>query len=51
MGNEALLPLVNPNVASMPLGFAGAVLGTLLGGVTEHSRRDSTKSPSGLRPP
>jgi len=32
MGDQALVPLVNPTLLSMPLGFAGAVLGTLLGG-------------------
>ena len=28
----AIFPLINPSIASVPLGFAGAVLGTLLGG-------------------
>ncbi|MEJ7872858.1 MAG: cation acetate symporter, partial [Rubrobacteraceae bacterium] len=32
LGEEALFSLVNPTVLSMPIGFAGAVLGTLLGG-------------------
>ena len=32
LGEEAIFPLVNPTLVSMPLGFAGAVLGTLLGG-------------------
>jgi cation/acetate symporter len=32
MGEEAIFPIVNPTVVSLPLGFAGAVLGTLLGG-------------------
>ncbi|MDP9406410.1 MAG: cation acetate symporter [Actinomycetota bacterium] len=32
LGPEAVFPLVNPTLLSMPLGFAGAVLGTLLGG-------------------
>ncbi len=31
LGQEAIFPLVNPTLVSMPLGFAGAVLGTLLG--------------------
>lgn len=31
MGNEAIFPLVNPTVISMPLGFLGAVLASLLG--------------------
>lgn len=31
LGPAAISPLVNPTVVSMPLGFAGAVLGTLLG--------------------
>lgn len=29
---DAVFPLVNPTLASMPLGFAGAIVGTLLGG-------------------
>lgn len=32
LGEEAIFPIVNPTVVSMPLGFAGAALGTLLGG-------------------
>jgi cation/acetate symporter len=32
MGNDALWPLVNPTIVSMPLGFLGAVLGTWLAG-------------------
>lgn len=32
LGADAVFPLVNPTVVSMPLGFAGAVLGTVLGG-------------------
>ncbi len=32
LGEGAIFSLVNPTVFSMPLGFAGAVLGTLLGG-------------------
>lgn len=32
MGEAAIFPIVNPTIVSMPLGFAGAVLGTLLGG-------------------
>jgi len=32
LGERALFSLVNPTVLSMPLGFAGAVLGTFLGG-------------------
>ena len=28
----AIFPLINPSIVSVPLGFAGAVLGTLLGG-------------------
>ena len=31
LGKEAVFSLVNPTVLSMPLGFAGAMLGTLLG--------------------
>jgi cation/acetate symporter len=31
-GADAIWPLVNPTVASLPLGFLGAVLGTLLAG-------------------
>lgn len=31
-GSDALWPLVNPTIVSMPLGFLGAVLGTLLAG-------------------
>jgi cation/acetate symporter len=31
-GAEAIWPLVNPTVVSLPLGFLGAVLGTLLAG-------------------
>src|ERR1700746_2632793 len=31
-GADALWPLVNPTVVSMPLGFLGAVLGTLIAG-------------------
>jgi cation/acetate symporter len=34
-GADALWPLVNPTVVSLPLGFLGAVLGTLI------SRRDA----------
>lgn len=29
---DAVFPLVDPTLASMPLGFAGAIVGTLLGG-------------------
>ncbi len=32
MGKEAMFPIVNPAIVSMPLGFLGAVIGTLLGG-------------------
>ncbi len=32
MGKEAMFPIVNPAIVSMPLGFLGAYLGTLLGG-------------------
>ena len=32
LGPDAVFPLVNPTLLSMPLGFAGAVLGTFLGG-------------------
>ncbi len=32
MGEEAIFPIVNPTIVSLPLGFAGAVIGTLLGG-------------------
>jgi cation/acetate symporter len=32
MGEEAIFPIVNPTILSMPLGFVGALLGTLLGG-------------------
>ena len=31
MGNEALLPLVNPTLVSISLGFAGGVLGMIWG--------------------
>ena len=31
-GADALWPLVNPTIVSLPLGFLGAVLGTLLAG-------------------
>jgi len=31
-GADALWPLVNPTVVSLPLGFLGAVLGTFIGG-------------------
>lgn len=31
-GSEALWPLVNPTIVSMPLGFLGAVIGSLLAG-------------------
>lgn len=31
MGDEAIFPLVNPTLVSMPLGFLGAVLGSVLG--------------------
>jgi cation/acetate symporter len=34
MGADALFPIVNPAVASVPIGFLGAILGALL------SRRD-----------
>lgn len=32
LGENAIFPIVNPTIVSMPLGFAGAVLGTFLGG-------------------
>lgn len=32
MGKEAIFPIVNPAVVSMPLGFLGALIGTWLGG-------------------
>jgi cation/acetate symporter len=39
-GTEALWPLVNPTVVSMPLGFLGAVLGTFIWGRdVENERR------------
>jgi len=31
-GGDAIWPLVNPTIVSMPLGFLGAILGTLLAG-------------------
>jgi cation/acetate symporter len=31
LGGEAMFPIVNPAVASMPIGFLGAFLGTFLG--------------------
>jgi cation/acetate symporter len=31
-GADALWPLVNPTIVSLPLGFLGAVLGTLIRG-------------------
>lgn len=31
MGPDAIFPLINPTLLSAPLGFAGAILGTLLG--------------------
>jgi cation/acetate symporter len=31
-GADALWPLVNPTVVSLPLGFLGAYLGTLIAG-------------------
>ena len=34
-----LFPLENPGILSIPLGFAGAVLGTLLGGAPEGSSK------------
>jgi cation/acetate symporter len=30
MGDRALFPLENPGIVSIPLGFIGAILGTLL---------------------
>ena len=38
-GADALWPLVNPTVVSMPLGFLGAVLGTFLWGRDEENER------------
>lgn len=39
-GSEALWPLVNPTIVSMPLGFLGAVLGSLIvGRDTENENR------------
>ena len=39
-GADALWPLVNPTVVSLPLGFLGAVLGTLISGRdTENEKR------------
>jgi len=32
LGNDALWPLVNPTIVSMPLGFLGGVLGALMAG-------------------
>ncbi len=32
LGADALFPIINPTVVSMPLGFLGAVVGTVLGG-------------------
>jgi cation/acetate symporter len=32
LAEGAIFPLINPSIVSVPLGFAGAVLGTLLGG-------------------
>jgi cation/acetate symporter len=31
-GADAIWPLVNPTIASLPLGFLGAVIGTLIAG-------------------
>ena len=30
MGNRAIFPLENPGIVSIPIGLAGAILGTLL---------------------
>ena len=38
-GADALWPLVNPTIVSMPLGFLGAVLGTLLWGRDEENEQ------------
>ncbi|HWZ08920.1 MAG TPA: cation acetate symporter, partial [Bradyrhizobium sp.] len=38
-GADALWPLVNPTIVSMPLGFLGAVLGTFLWGRDEENER------------
>jgi cation/acetate symporter len=39
-GADALWPLVNPTIVSLPLGFLGAYLGTLIGGRdTENEQR------------
>lgn len=38
-GSDALWPLVNPTIVSMPLGFLGAVLGTLLAGRDPHNEK------------
>ena len=38
-GADALWPLVNPTVVSMPLGFLGAVLGTFAWGRDKENER------------
>jgi len=38
-GADALWPLVNPTIVSLPLGFLGAVLGTLIWGRDEENEK------------
>lgn len=39
LGSKALWPLVIPTIVTMPLGFAAAILGSLLSGHSEESER------------
>jgi cation/acetate symporter len=39
MKGDAIFPLENPGIVSIPLGFLGAVLGTLLGREPQAERK------------
>ncbi len=52
LGKEAMFPIVNPAIVSMPLGFLGAWLGTMIAGrnpvVEEHFDQFLFKAQTGL---
>ena len=55
LGAGAMFPIVNPAILSMPIGFLGAVIGTLMGGrqaaADEHFDEVAFRAHTGLRTP
>ncbi|MFP3422490.1 cation acetate symporter, partial [Bacillus sp. SIMBA_161] len=52
---EPIFPLANPGLVSIPFGFLGAVIGTLLDrpaqGAEEHYERVLFQALTGIKPP